>query len=889
MGAGTNTGTANLGRDETRARSAAVAMVDQRVALDLSGAPDSGQATFRSTSTVRFTTTDDSTWLDLLAPRLHEVSVNGTTLDPAARHDGARLHLTDLVADGTTVNEVVVVADCAYSRSGEGMHRFVDPVDDATYLYTQCEPADARRVFACFEQPDLRTPFSFDVTAPSGWQVRSNSTGTPTAGDDGTTRWDFAPTRPIATYITCVVAGPYHAVTDHWSGTARDGTAIDVPLALLCRASLADALDADEILTITKQGLAFFHEVFDQPYPFGRYDQAFVPEYNLGAMENPGLVTHTESFVFQSAVTDAERASRASTILHEMAHMWFGDLVTMAWWDDLWLKESFADYMGTLASAEATRFADAWTSFAQGRKAWAYRADQLPTTHPIVADITDLEAAKLNFDGITYAKGASVLKQLVAWVGRDAFFAGANRYFADHAWANTTLEDFLVALESTSGRDLRAWSRDWLETAGTSTLHVEVDDDLDADAATGAGAVVTGARLVQDAIDPATGRAITRPHRVAVGGYDLVDGALVRTVRTEVDLRGRSVDLADLVGRARPALLVANDDDLTYAKVVLDERSLTAVRGSLGSLAEALPRALVWSALWNATRDARLPAEDFVDVVARHGPAETHPGVLAALHAQVRSAIAHHAPASLRAGLTDRMWEVGAAAASSAPAGSDRQLAWLRLAVSTGGGQPDWLRGLLVGRSVPVGVTFDTDLRWSTWIELAACDQADDDALAAELAREDRAQTRRFHRTARAARPTDAAKDQAWVAVATVDDLPNEVVDAVLAGWGRSDQRHLTARFEDAYLGHLVDWWATRTIESARRIVRGLFPPARDAAVGDDPADHPTVVAVDGWLADHAHAPPALRRLVVEGRDDLVRSLTSQSAAPDPTPDGTPR
>ncbi len=612
--------------------------------------------------------------------------------------------------------------------------------------------------------------------------------------------------------------------------------------------------------------------MFDQPYPFGRYDQVFVPEYNLGAMENPGLVTFTEAYVFQSAVTDAERESRAATILHEMAHMWFGDLVTMAWWDDLWLKESFADYMGTLAQVEATRFTDAWTTFATQDKARATRADQLPTTHPVVADIVDLEAAKLNFDGITYSKGASVLKQLVAWVGRDTFLAGANRYFADHAWGTTTLADFLAALGTVSDRDLPAWSTTWLETAGVSTLRVEVDTD---DHAT-----VTAARLVQRGHDPTTGQHQVRPHRVVVGGYDLVDGELVRTRRTEVDLVDRVVALPALVGHPRPALLLPNDEDRTYAKVTLDPGSLAVARRSLGSCTDSLARALLWSALWNATRDGELPATAFVDVVARHGPAETHSSMLRTLHRQVRHAIQHFAPAGARAHLGDRMWEVGAAAATSAPAGSDRQLAWMRLAVGLAAAHPDWLRDLLAGRGVPNGLDVDTDLRWAAWIELAAVDDASDDDLDAELAREDRAGTRRWRETARAARPIEEAKDRAW-RLLTDGGLANEEMVAVMAGWGRADQRDLTARFEAPWLEALATWWDTRTIEDARRLVQGLFPPGRDAVPGDDVADHPTVVAVDRWLADHADAPSALRRLVVEDRDGLVRSLRAQSGASD--------
>ena len=885
--------TANLTRAETRARGAAVDLLGVDVTLDLSTAPDPDATTFTSTTTTRFRSTRKDTWLDLVAPEVHAVVVNGRHVDPSDVFDGARIRLADLATDPDDVNEVEVVAACAFSTSGEGMHRFVDPVDDATYLYTQYEPADARRVFATFEQPDLKAPVTFHVVAPSDWVVRANTVGTPTAVTPATVRWDFASTPPISTYITCVVAGPWHVVTDHWSGTATDGTAVEVPLALLCRASIADALDPDEVFEVTRQGLTFFHTVFDIPYPFGTYDQAFVPEYNLGAMENPGLVTLTEAYVFQSVVTDAERATRATTILHEMAHMWFGDLVTMQWWDDLWLKESFADYMGALATAEATRFTDAWTAFANRRKAGAYRADQLPTTHPVVADIQDLEAAKLNFDGITYAKGASALKQLVAWVGRDAFFAGVNRYFADHAWSTTTLDDFLAALEAASGRDLRAWSRAWLETAGVARLHVELEvgppdpvhvvpaDPAAAhpDPVPNAGQLVTEARIVQQGTDPTTGQPVVRPHRVAVGTWDMVDGRLVRSGRTTLDLVASSAALSDLAGRPRPALVLPNDDDLTYAKTVLDTTSLEAVRQALSTIPDPLPRALVWSALWNATRDAVLPAADFLAVLVRHGPAEEHPGVLATLHGQARRALASYLPASDRTTYIERLWRASVAATRTAVPGSDRQLAWLRLAISLGGDHGAWLRGLLDGVDVPPGVVVDTRLRWATMIELAARDEVDPDAVDRELGREDSARTRRWRATARAARPSDEAKDWAWHEVADGDHHPNAMVDAIFAGWGRAGQRDLTARFETPYLAHLETWWAERSIEMARRLVRGLFPPARDAIPGGTAATHPTVMAVDGWLAAHPAAPAALRRLVVEERDQLVRSLTAQATS----------
>ena len=457
----------NLTRDEARERAALVSVDSYDVELDLT----TGSETFRSETTIRFHAAKpgSATFLDLIAPTVHEVSLNGRPLDVSSVVADSRIALADLAAD----NELTVVADCAYSRTGEGLHRFVDPVDEAVYLYTQFEAADARRMYACFEQPDLKATFTFTVVAPADWEVVSNSP-TPTPVElrqrEGVARWGFDPTPRMSTYITALVAGPYHVVRDHHGA---------VPLGVFCRRSLAEFLDADAILSVTKQGFDFFQAAFDYPYPFAKYDQLFVPDFNAGAMENAGCVTILEDYVFRSKTTDASYERRAETILHELAHMWFGDLVTMRWWDDLWLNESFATYASVLCQAEVTRWSHSWTTFANVEKTWAYRQDQLPTTHPISANIRDLEDVKVNFDGITYAKGASVLKQLVAWVGRDEFFEGLREYFRRFEWGNTSLRDLLNVLEETSGRDLTAWSKEWLETAGVNTMRpsFEVDNE----------------------------------------------------------------------------------------------------------------------------------------------------------------------------------------------------------------------------------------------------------------------------------------------------------------------------------------------------------------------------------------------------------------------------
>ncbi|GAA3234346.1 aminopeptidase N [Streptomyces thermocoprophilus] len=660
----------NLTRDEARERAALLSVDGYEVSLDLRSAvgeqDGDGPRTFRSVTTIRFRCAEPgaSSFADLIAPSVTAVSLNGKDLDPGEVFDGSRILLEDLAAD----NELVVDAQCAYSRTGEGLHRFVDPEDGEVYLYTQYEPADSRRVFANFEQPDLKAPFRFEVRAPEGWTVWSNGAGRQTDGV-----WRFAETKPISTYITCVVAGPYHYVTDTYERTFEDGTRLEIPLGAMCRKGLARHFDADDVFLVTKQGLDFFHDHFDFPNPFGKYDQAFVPEYNLGAMENPGLVTFREEYIFRGKVTRAAYEGRANTILHEMAHMWFGDLVTMVWWDDLWLKESFADFMGAFANVGATRFEDAWITFANRRKAWAYRADQLPSTHPVTADIRDLQDAKLNFDGITYAKGASVLKQLVAYVGQDAFLEGARRYFKRHAYGNTRLADLLSVLEETSGRDMTAWSRSWLQTAGVNSLTPQV--------LLGADGRIEELAVVQEAPES---HPELRPHRVAVGLYRRAEaGALERYARAETDVDGARTVVAELAGAEAPELVLVNDDDLTYCKTRFDATSLETLKAALGDLTDPLARALCWSALWNMTRDALLPARDFVDLVLRFAGRESQIGVVQMLHAWAESALVHYAAPAWRETGGRLLAEGALRELRAAEPGSEHQLAWARFFASS--------------------------------------------------------------------------------------------------------------------------------------------------------------------------------------------------------------
>jgi aminopeptidase N len=837
----------NLTRDEAAERARLLTVASYDVVLDLTdGAGAPGERTFRTTSTVRFACAEAgaSTYLDLTAPSVRSITLNGSPVDTSA-FDGNRIALTGLAED----NELVVEADGAYMRTGEGLHRFVDPVDGSVYLYTQFETFDAHRMYACFDQPDLKAAFRLSVQAPRDWVCVSNGAvvDRPAEGEAGT--WTFTETPRMSPYITALVAGPYASVHDEHDG---------IPLGIYCRRSLVQHLDPEDLFTVTKQGFDFYHRVFGYRYPFGKYDQLFVPEFNAGAMENAGCVTFLEDYVFRSKVTDAAYERRAETVLHEMAHMWFGDLVTMRWWDDLWLNESFATYMSVLCMVESTRYTRGWTTFANTEKTWAYRQDQLPSTHPIAADIQDIDAVKVNFDGITYAKGASVLKQLVAWVGQDAFLSALQSYFTTHEFDNTVLGDLLGALERASGRDLSGWSGEWLETAGVNTLRASFETDGDG--------TFTSFSLLQEA--PAQWPTL-RSHRVAVGFYDLVDGRLVRTHREELDVVGAKTDVPALVGKRQPDLVLVNDDDLTYAKIRLDERSLQTLTAHVGDFAESLPRALCWTAVWDMTRDAELPARDYLATVLSGIGRESDIGVVQSLLRQAQSAISLFADPQWAPTGRAQLAAAAAEAVSSAEPGSDLQLAWVRAlgAVASSEEHVALLRGLLDGSVTVPGLTVDTDLRWHLLHRLVVLGRAGDAEIDAELQRDSTSAGERQAASARAARPTDAAKDEAWRLAVEDDDVPNAVQAAIIGGFWSVDQLPLLERFVEPYFDSLLRVWETRPGEMAQNVVVGLYPTLLVS---------PGVVErTDAYLAEN-DVPPALKRLLLEGRDGVARALRAR-------------
>ena len=835
--------TSNLTRGEARDRAQLLQVTSYRVDLDVTG----GEQAFASVSTVRFRCARPgaASFIDLTAPSVTEIVLNGQPL-PLTAFDGDRIALPGLAAE----NELRVAAQCAYSRSGEGLHRFTDPADGGTYLYTDLETFDAHRVYACFDQPDLKASFEFTLRTPEGWLAVSNMAPDVSAepAGDSAIRWHFPPSPVMSTYITAAAAGPYHVVRAEHDG---------IPLGIYCRQSLAPYLDPDEIFEVTRQGFGYFHRLFGVRYGFGKYDQLFVPEFKAGAMENAGAVTFLEDYIFRSRVTDFAREIRAETILHEMAHMWFGDLVTMRWWDDLWLNESFATWAAALAQAEATRWSHAWTTFAQLQKAWAYRQDQLPSTHPIAADISDIAAVEVNFDGITYAMGAAVLKQLVAYVGLDHFLAGLRAYFSQHAWANATLADLLTAVAASSGRNLADWSKQWLETAGVNTLQPEYTLD-------GQGAFTEFA-VRQDA-QPS--HPVLRDHRIAIGLYDRTPAGLVRRLRVETDISGERSVVGELAGQQRPDLVLVNDDDLSYAKIRLDQHSLGTLLTSIGSFTDSLPAALCWTAAWDMCRDAELAARDYLRLVLT--------GVGSVTDVSVTQTLLRQAVAALRR-YTDPHWRpAGMAQAADglrellaqATPGSDLQLAYTQAlaGLATAPGDLALLAGLLAGTRQIDGLAVDTELRWRLLLRLVSRGAAGQDQIEAELRRDPTDMGARRAATCRAAIPDGAAKEAAWQRIIS-GTLPNAVFRAELAGFTDYDQPELMVPYQQRYFEVVGDIWRDWGPDMAQWFVANAYPIT----------DTPAVIEETDSLIQRASPAPPLRRLLIEGRDGVERALRCQA------------
>ncbi len=844
----------NLTREQAATRAALLTVKSYEVTIDLTdGQGGPGEKSYPTRSEISFAAAPGSdTFIDFVGDGIASAVLNGRDLDVGGWSNGSGLALPDLLPD----NHLVIEAVGLYTNTGEGLHRFVDPVDHAVYLYSQFETADAKRLFACFDQPDLKATFAFTVTAPANWQVISNgattSVDTAPDGTGGPSVHHFATTQPMSTYITALIAGPYHVVTDHHDG---------IDLGLYCRGSLAGHLDSDRLFAETKQGFDFYHGAFGVRYPFGKYDQLFVPEFNAGAMENAGAVTFREEYVFRSRVTHYQYERRCETLLHEMAHMWFGDLVTMRWWDDLWLNESFATWASVVAQTSATEYSSSWTTFANVEKSWAYVQDQLPSTHPIAADMVDLAAVEVNFDGITYAKGASVLKQLAAYVGFDEFLTGLGSYFRSFAFGNATLADLMGHLTEASGRDLSGWTSQWLQTTGINQLHPEFE--------VGPDGSYTDFAVVQDGAAPGAGE--LRTHRLAVGVYgDDGTGALVRTHRVELDVTDARTPVKELVGVTAGTLVLVNDDDLTYCKLALDGGSLATAIARIGDIADSLPRTLVWSAVWEMTRDARMRARDFVELALTGVVREDQIGVVQRVLSQIQLAVGTYSdPGWAQTTGWPRFTSAVLDLATTSEPGGDVQLAAVNAlsAAKLSTEQLEVIGGWRDGTAPLAGLTVDADLSWTLLNALVAHGVAGTAEIDAAAAADPTASGDRRAATARALRPDAASKAAIWERLINDDGMANALQDAAIGGFAHPAQTDLLTEYGAKYFAVVDEVWARRSIEVAQKVAVGLYPRWSVSAE--------TVEAATAWAA--GEHPTALARLVSEGRSGTERAVRARA------------
>ncbi|MDY2668639.1 aminopeptidase N [Schaalia hyovaginalis] len=843
----------NLTREEASSRSQIVEVLHYDIELDLT----TGDTDFRSRTRIEFTAEPgSSTFADLVSANVHSIRLNGEELGVGI-HQDHRIALTDLAER----NVLEVDADCQYMHTGEGLHRFTDPADGKDYCYSQFEVPDARRVYTTFEQPDLKATFTFTVTAPAGWKVFSNApTPEPEPAGDALI-YRFAQTERMSTYITAIVAGPYEGVTD--SLVSTDGRTID--LGVYCRASLLEHLDAERIIDTTRKGFDFFEKQYGIAYPFTKYDQIFVPEYNAGAMENAGCVTFRDAYVFRTRPTEAQLETRANTILHELAHMWFGDLVTMKWWNDLWLNESFAEFMSHLALAEGTEFVDAWTGFML-RKDWGLRQDQLPTTHPITAEIRDLADVEVNFDGITYAKGASVLRQLVSYVGRDAFFAGLHEYLTAHSYANATLADLLGELEKASGRDLTAWSKVWLEEAGVTLLRPEITVNED-------GAIAELAVLQESFSEGSS----LRPHRMAVAGYSLDDsGALSLDFREELDVDGERTPVRAARGLRRSDLILVNDGDLAYAKIRMDADSLAFATRNIASLTDSLTRGVVMASAWDMTRDGEMTARDYLELALAAIPVESNMQLLELTIRHIEEAVRTFVAPSARARALNDVAARLLLLAHTAPSGSDAQTMLVRAAARSASAPEHFetIRRLYTGEETLDGLDLDLDCRWTLLTALVRGGVAGEAEIAALEAEDGTMTGRQNAAAARAAVMDESVRRSTFDAVMTDQSIPNDTRWAMISGfWAQARTApEAYAAFVPEYFESLERVWSDYTFHIAEDLVTLMFPSLiAGYAQGVD-----VVAAGEEWIAAHPQVSQALIRILRERIDVARRQIAAQ-------------
>ena len=844
----------NITRKEAIERASLISDPVYRVSLELDGKGD----TFSCFASIDFKSKENSnSWIDLVSPHVESIWLNGEELNVKEVFDGTRIKLQKLKQD----NQLKIKAQCSYMNTGEGLHRHIDPVDSEVYIYTQFEVPDCRRVFPVFEQPDIKGVLNLTVKAPSNWTIISNTeTPEPKNIENNFSIWTFAQTPKMSSYLYAICAGPYAKKIDIYEG--KFGS---YPLAIFVRPSLSQFLDHEEIFEVTKQGFKWFEDKFQIGYPFKKYDQVFVPEFNAGAMENVGCVTFRDEYIFRSRTTRTAYESRANTILHELAHMWFGDLVTMKWWNDLWLNESFAEWAAHWASSGATQYNEAWTLFHVQRKAWAYRQDQLPSTHPIAANMPDLDSVYENFDGITYAKGASALRQLVAWVGEENFLKGLKNYFEKHAWKNTELKDLLIELSNSSGRELDSWSKIWLESSGATLLRPEIEVD--------ANNSITKLTINQEppssplGLDP-----VLRPHRLALGVYEKQGEKLVRTKRIEVDVVGAKTIIKELEGIKRPDLLLVNDDDLTYAKIRLDSHSLNTATKEIASIESSLSRALIWGAVWDMVRDAEVGTGKYLDLVLAGIEKETDIGLVQQVLMQCRSAIDVFADRKNRKNYNIKLATGLEKLINLANPGSDRQLALVRTfsAVATTEEQVVKVSQILDGLLKIEGLVVDTDLRWALLRRLVVVGKRGEKDIEEELKKDDTVMGREHAAGAKAAMPSLEAKKKAWDQVINNVNLTNSELHSILAGISYMDHEEVLKNFVDKYFDSVSNLWNARTHEIGQSLVTGLFPSTN--------INQEVVKKCDEFLDNNKELAVGARRIIVEQRDSLARALKAQNS-----------
>ena len=844
----------NITRKEAIERASLISDPVYRVSLELDGKGD----TFSCFASIDFKSKENSnSWIDLVSPHVESIWLNGEELNVKEVFDGTRIKLQKLKQD----NQLKIKAQCSYMNTGEGLHRHIDPVDSEVYIYTQFEVPDCRRVFPVFEQPDIKGVLNLTVKAPSNWTIISNTeTPEPKNIENNFSIWTFAQTPKMSSYLYAICAGPYAKKIDIYEG--KFGS---YPLAIFVRPSLSQFLDHEEIFEVTKQGFKWFEDKFQIGYPFKKYDQVFVPEFNAGAMENVGCVTFRDEYIFRSRTTRTAYESRANTILHELAHMWFGDLVTMKWWNDLWLNESFAEWAAHWASSGATQYNEAWTLFHVQRKAWAYRQDQLPSTHPIAANMPDLDSVYENFDGITYAKGASALRQLVAWVGEENFLKGLKNYFEKHAWKNTELKDLLIELSNSSGRELDSWSKIWLESSGATLLRPEIEVD--------ANNSITKLTINQEppssppGLDP-----VLRPHRLALGVYEKQGEKLVRIKRIEVDVVGAKTIIKELEGIKRPDLLLVNDDDLTYAKIRLDSHSLNTATKEIASIESSLSRALIWGAVWDMVRDAEVGTGKYLDLVLAGIEKETDIGLVQQVLMQCRSAIDVFADRKNRKNYNIKLATGLEKLINLANPGSDRQLALVRTfsAVATTEEQVTKVSQILDGLLKIEGLVVDTDLRWALLRRLVVVGKRGEKDIEEELKKDDTVMGREHAAGAKAAMPSLEAKKKAWDQVINNVNLTNSELHSILAGISYMDHEEVLKNFVDKYFDSVSNLWNARTHEIGQSLVTGLFPSTN--------INQEVVKKCDEFLDNNKELAVGARRIIVEQRDSLARALKAQNS-----------